>query len=76
MLDDVAESGLQDVDEDDTVVEDPSRVLQPMDLLSAKLQAIEEVNSIFQIPAGTARQLLAHMNWNKEMLLDRYVLDE
>ncbi|EDQ88427.1 uncharacterized protein MONBRDRAFT_32739 [Monosiga brevicollis MX1] len=50
-------------------------VLTPTELLSAQFQAIEEVNSIFQIPAATARHLLAHFNWNKERLLERYYSD-
>eukprot|EP00127_Corallochytrium_limacisporum_P005775 Clim_evm154s210 gene=Clim_evmTU154s210 len=47
-------------------------VLKPKDLISKQLTYIEDVNTIFQIPAPTARILLQHFNWDKERLVERY----
>jgi hypothetical protein len=57
-------------DEDDET--EMATVLSPKDLLEAQFKAIEEVNQVFQIPAATARHLLAFFGWNKERLMERY----
>jgi hypothetical protein len=56
---------------EDEVEDEEPQILTPKDLLSAQFAAIEEVNSVFEIPAATARHLLAHYNWNKERLMER-----
>lgn len=56
---------------EEEAAEEKPEILEPAELLQAKLSAIDEVNSIFQIPAATARQLLAFTGWNKEKLLER-----
>lgn len=82
--DDDDAAGLFDTDEEafeDTPMDDPDadndnevtvEVLTPQYLYSTQLAAIEEVNSIFQIPPATARILLQHYQWDRERLLDRY----
>eukprot|EP00051_Salpingoeca_urceolata_P027519 m.481836 g.481836 ORF g.481836 m.481836 type:complete len:517 (-) comp22339_c0_seq1:123-1673(-) len=52
--------------------ENKPECLTPADLIRTQLQHIEEVNTIFQISPGTARILLAHFNWDKERLVERY----
>lgn len=51
--------------------DEAAEVLTPSDLLERQIRGIEEVNSVFQIPAGTARILLAHFKWDKERLFER-----
>ena len=48
-----------------------AEILTAEELLKAQFDAIEEVNQVFEIPPATARHLLAHVNWNKERLMER-----
>eukprot|EP00911_Craspedida_sp_UC1_P002938 UC1_evm4s2143 len=51
---------------------DAYEVLTPSDLLERQIGNIEEVNKVLEIPAGTARILLAHFKWDKDRLMERY----
>jgi ariadne-1 len=46
--------------------------LSSADLISAQAKIIEEVNNIFQIPFYSAKTLLQHFKWEKELLLEKY----
>eukprot|EP01135_Chromosphaera_perkinsii_P005909 Nk52_evm4s371 gene=Nk52_evmTU4s371 len=80
--DDGSESAFFDLDEsmaaadekNESVDSEPFEytALTPKELISTQLQNIQEVNSIFQIPAPTARILLQHFGWDKERLVERY----
>eukprot|EP00049_Salpingoeca_infusionum_P018524 m.357619 g.357619 ORF g.357619 m.357619 type:complete len:528 (+) comp17887_c0_seq1:416-1999(+) len=63
---------LGEFDSAEAVVASDVKILTEADLLSTMFSAIEAVNSVFEIPAGTARQLLIYANWNSERLLERY----
>lgn len=45
-------------------------------MMEKPLEMIAEVNELFQIDAGVARQLLQHSNWNSEKLVTRYFAGE
>eukprot|EP00039_Didymoeca_costata_P019468 m.337641 g.337641 ORF g.337641 m.337641 type:complete len:517 (+) comp18191_c0_seq1:388-1938(+) len=61
-----------DDDMDDGPVGVRSQSLTPADLMSTQLEAIKEVNDVFEIPPQTARTLLQHFKWDKDRLLERY----
>jgi len=73
-LDDAAGPAVEEQpqEDDDNVNDGEAVVLAPSELLAAQFRSIEEVNSVLSISAGTARSLLAHFNWNKERLMERY----
>lgn len=52
--------------------DDEARCLTLEELAQDQLEAIDDVNSIFEISPGAARALLAHCNWDKEKLLEKY----
>eukprot|EP00040_Diaphanoeca_grandis_P013319 m.67350 g.67350 ORF g.67350 m.67350 type:complete len:521 (+) comp23799_c0_seq2:145-1707(+) len=67
--DDVEFAVDKDSSKDDNV---EIEILSASDLIQTQIDAIEEINAIFQIPPQTARNLLHHFNWDKERLLERY----
>lgn len=75
---DILDADFDDGDDDQMDTNDDSgadarcQSLTPADLMSTQLQAIREVNDVFQIPAQTARTLLQHFHWDKQKLLERY----
>eukprot|EP00122_Pirum_gemmata_P005883 Pgem_evm1s5371 len=48
------------------------KILSPADLISSQINAIQEVNNIFQIPHSSARILLQHFKWEKQVLMEKY----
>ncbi|XP_065175109.1 E3 ubiquitin-protein ligase ARIH1-like [Sycon ciliatum] len=47
-------------------------VLSKDDIAQNMVDSIKEVNEIFEVDPLTARALLVHFKWDKEMLLERY----
>eukprot|EP00121_Abeoforma_whisleri_P016220 Awhi_evm1s14892 len=70
--DDDGFDSVKSADDNSGVEEFKYKVLTPADLISTQLKAISEVNSVFEIPASSARTLLQHFNWEKEILMERY----
>lgn len=51
-------------------------ILTAAQVMEKPLEMISEVNELFQIDPGVARQLLQHANWNSEKLVTRYFAGE
>ena len=51
-------------------------ILTAAEVMKRPIEMITEVNELFQIDPGVARQLLQHSNWNKEKLVTRYFAGE
>ena len=60
---------MNDVDE-----EFKYEVLTPDKIVQHMIECIKEVNQVVELPATTTRILLHHFRWDKEKLMERYLI--